>query len=76
MKGTHPAPRDSDAKLGKRPIMVDAWSPEEKLDPESLVHFAKVYSVEHNVKVKPIGRISKESMKDFERNWKKVFLGR
>lgn len=39
--------------------MVDAWNPEEKLQSESVVHFAKLYSVEHNLKVKLIGRISK-----------------
>ena len=47
--------------LNKRALQVIPDSPEIKLDPSSLINFGKIYTVEHNIKVKLLGRIAKES---------------
>ena len=49
----------------KEPIAVVPECPRNKLHPLSLVNFGKVYTVEHSVKVKPVGRISDGSMPYF-----------
>ncbi|KAE9363767.1 hypothetical protein N431DRAFT_118062 [Stipitochalara longipes BDJ] len=45
--------------LTKRPIKVDINDPSEKLDPLSRLNYAKIYTIEHNVKVYFFGRVAK-----------------
>jgi hypothetical protein len=46
--------------MKKSPIRIEMTSPREKLDQLSRLNYAKVYTVEHNVKVVFIGRVAKE----------------
>lgn len=54
-------------------IRVISDSREDKLDPKSLVHYGKVYTIEHNVKVKPFGVVHDDSrrplIEQFYRVW-------
>ncbi len=56
---------EEEAKLMLQPIKILTDSPREKIYPESLLNYAKVYTIEHNVKVCPVGRVAKESQRDF-----------
>jgi hypothetical protein len=42
----------------------------EPLDPASRVNFSKCYTIEHNVKVKPIGRVTDEWMAWVKSYWR------
>jgi hypothetical protein len=44
--------------MSKRPIRIEIKDPSHKLDPHSRLNYAKVYTVEHNVKVLFIGRVA------------------
>lgn len=61
--------------MTKRPIQVTPKSPRDKLDPMSRINYAKIYTVEHNVKVCFIGQIApsseKQLMEDFDNTWNK-----
>jgi hypothetical protein len=46
--------------LTKKPIKVDPVSPSHKLDPASRLNYAKLYTVEHNVKVFFVGWVAKK----------------
>ncbi|KAH7416793.1 hypothetical protein BKA64DRAFT_277194 [Cadophora sp. MPI-SDFR-AT-0126] len=46
-------------KMTKEPIKIDIRLPSEKLDPLSRLNYAKVYTVEHNVKVNFIGEVNR-----------------
>jgi hypothetical protein len=58
---------DGEEPLARPPIriVISKSLPRERLDPVSRVHYAKTYTVEHNVKVMVIGRIAKESERTF-----------
>jgi hypothetical protein len=45
--------------MTKDPIRIEMNTPSERLDPLSRLNFAKLYTVEHNVKVSFIGRVAK-----------------
>lgn len=49
----------------KQPVKVQPKTPRDKLEPISRLNYAKIYTVEHNVKVLFIGRIAPESEKQF-----------
>src|SRR4051812_17878112 len=49
------------ARAMKQPVKVIPDRPQHKLDSASRLNYAKVYTVEHNVKVWFIGRLAKES---------------
>ena len=51
--------------MAKEPLEVVPENPSENLDYMSRLNFSKIYTVEHNVKVLPIGRISSRSMTRF-----------
>ena len=59
--------------LSLKPIKLKAKSPRHKLKPQSRINYAKIYTVEHNVKVLFIGEVSKSSrrtfMTDFDQVW-------
>lgn len=64
-----------EAKLKNYPIQVVPSNPRNKLALESRVNYAKIYTVEYNVKVMFIGRIAKDDqrkfMTDFDAAWHK-----
>jgi hypothetical protein len=59
--------------LSKRPIRIVPKTHRDKLDSESRINYAKVYTVEHNVKVWFIGEIAPELKRtlitDFDAAW-------
>ena len=63
---------ESDSSL-RGPIRVEPRTPRDKLDPASRLNYSKIYTVEHNVKVKFIGRIAsgyqQSFMVDFDAVW-------
>ncbi len=46
--------------MSKSPIRIDVISEAHKLDPLSRLNYAKLYTVEHNVKVFFIGQVAKK----------------
>jgi hypothetical protein len=52
--------------LSKHPIEVKLENPEVTIDGMSRINFAKPYTVEHNIKVKNIGRVVGESVARLE----------
>jgi len=58
----HPKER----QLMKSPLFVIVEDEAVSIDPMSRINFAKVYTVEYNVKIRRIGRICPDSMKDLE----------
>ena len=61
---------EREQRLKKQPIAVDLDAGQ-TLESASRIHFGKIYTVEHNVKVKPVGRIAKESMPYFTSHFKR-----
>lgn len=49
----------------KQPLEVVVESRDDSLHPMSRLNFGKVLKVEHDVKVKPIGRVTSRSMTRF-----------
>lgn len=64
MSNQSPGPLAAET-ITKDPIAVDPASQDQTLDPLSRVNFAKMYTVEHNVKVMSIGTVTKRSMGSF-----------
>jgi len=60
--GGKPYTSPNEPRLTKDPLAVEIISPAEKLDRMSRIDFGKIHTVEHNVKVWPIGKIARESM--------------
>lgn len=46
--------------LTKKAVKVDMFNPRDKLAEESRLNYAKVYTIEYNVKVYFIGRVQKD----------------
>lgn len=59
--------------MTKEPLEVAPASPDQKLDFMSRLNFGKVYTVEHNVKVLPVGKITERSMPRFQSYAKNEF---
>jgi hypothetical protein len=49
----------------KRPLVVEPKGPDATLDPRSRLNFGEIYTVEHDVKVAPVGMLSEESLARF-----------
>lgn len=63
---TNPACKAAEKGLmNKKPIEVNMASAEQKLDSMSRIHFGKPYTIEWNVKVMNVGKVSHESMATF-----------
>jgi hypothetical protein len=54
-------------------IRVDSDVPGQELHPASRVNFGKVYTVEHNIKVKPYGVVNQYSMGALAENFNRTF---
>ena len=65
MGNTAPALKPEEVYLEKEPIRIIGTSPRDKLLSDSRINYAKIYTVEHNVKVHFIGNIAKESLRTF-----------
>jgi hypothetical protein len=68
-KDETPTEVEGEQKLRKRPIRMDPRTPRDVLDPLSRINYAKIYTIEHNVKVNFIGTINKHSVKYFKRDF-------
>ena len=55
------------------PIKVNAKHPGEEMDRMSRINFAKVYNVEHNVKVYDFGDVHKNDRQTLKQQFKKVW---
>ena len=62
MSDTQPAKLPEESDLNKKPIAVDKSSPDQKLHLSSRLNFAKIHTVNWNVKVMNVGRVARESM--------------
>ena len=72
--GTRPPERlHGEESLGKGPIQVEPRTPRDKLEPESRINYAKIYTVEHNVKVLFVGRIAGNSERRFMTDFDATF---
>jgi hypothetical protein len=70
-KAKPPIPKEEkgESKLRKTPIRIIPQSPRDKLDPCSRLNYAKIYTVEHNVKVCFIGDVHEDSVKYLTRDY-------
>lgn len=59
-----------DGLMVKKPIAVDMFEPEQKLDRMSRVNFGKPTSVEWSVKVMHVGKVAQSSMANFMGYWR------
>jgi hypothetical protein len=65
MSGTPPRLGANEPVIPKEPLEVDPERFDEPWHPKSRLNFGEIYTVEHNVKVLPIGVISAASMPKF-----------
>ncbi|KAJ5156653.1 hypothetical protein N7492_009456 [Penicillium capsulatum] len=65
MSGGRPMTKNGEPKMAKEALEVEPARPDQKLDPMSRLNFGKVYTVEHNVKILPVGRLTEASMAKF-----------
>src|SRR6266487_2048568 len=70
MKDNPPKEKYMGRRLDKEPLKVNPDTPGAKLELSSLLNFSKIYTVEHNVKVKSIGWISEDSKPKLLAYWK------
>lgn len=56
-----PSKLSEEPELGNTPIRIEVASPRHTFDPASRLNYAKVYTVEHNVKVCFVGRVHGDS---------------
>jgi hypothetical protein len=62
MRPSEPFNNSSEPRITKEPLEVRPAAHDQKLDKMSRLNFGRVYTVEHNVKVMPVGKISDGSM--------------
>ncbi|KIX93187.1 uncharacterized protein Z520_11041 [Fonsecaea multimorphosa CBS 102226] len=74
LEGTKPESLPEEGELRKEPIEVVGASGDNKLHKASRIRFDKVFTIEHNVLVKNVGRISKDSMPYFSSYWREQAL--
>lgn len=65
MEGSQPAASPSEPATLSQALEVRPISDEHKLSPMSRLNFGKLFTVEHNVKVAHVGKITDRSMPDF-----------
>ncbi|PLN80967.1 hypothetical protein BDW42DRAFT_169689 [Aspergillus taichungensis] len=64
-QGAYPQLGPREPRMTKSPLEFEPFTPDQALDPMSRLNFGKIYTVEHNVKVRKVGRISHTSMATF-----------
>lgn len=62
--------------MTKDPICIDPADPGQRFSQLSRIDFGKVYTVEHNLKVKDIGKVAAKSMDHFRRYFGELIGGR
>ncbi|KAF9887905.1 hypothetical protein FE257_009427 [Aspergillus nanangensis] len=65
MEGNRPVQGTQEPPLTKEPLEVRPISPDQKLNHMSRLNFGKLYTVEHNVKVREVGKITERSLAKF-----------
>jgi uncharacterized pyridoxal phosphate-containing UPF0001 family protein len=60
--------------LSKKAIRIISWSAREQLDKLSRLNYAKIYTVEYNVKVHFIGQVHEKSIKYLVRDYNAMHL--
>ncbi|KAL4933293.1 uncharacterized protein BDV17DRAFT_251537 [Aspergillus undulatus] len=65
MRGASPIASEDERPMVKEPLEISPDRQGERLDPMSRLNFGKIYTVEHNVKVLPIGKVATRSMARF-----------
>ncbi|KIX04530.1 uncharacterized protein Z518_05400 [Rhinocladiella mackenziei CBS 650.93] len=70
MEGTNPQPIAGEPRMTKTPIIVDNTTKDKKLEPSSRIRFDKVFTIEHNVKTRNVGKISRKSLPYFWTYWR------
>lgn len=68
-KKKRPTEVEGEVKLLKKPIGIRPETPRDQLNLHSRLNYAKIYTVEHNLKVCFIGSIHKDSVKYFKRDY-------
>ncbi|RJE24960.1 hypothetical protein PHISCL_02724 [Aspergillus sclerotialis] len=61
MRGSEPTTRSNESKTTKEPLEVKPATHDQKLDKMSRLNFGKVYTVEYNIPVMPVGVLSSRS---------------
>ncbi|KAI1620406.1 hypothetical protein EDD37DRAFT_179438 [Exophiala viscosa] len=69
IEGTGAEMLEGEPKMIKRPIVVENAGEDKRLDRASRIRFDKVFTIEHNVRVKNVGKITQGSMPYFRRYW-------
>ena len=69
MKGEAPFRADDEFDITKEAIEVNPATLDQKLDRMSRLNFGKVHTVEHNVRVKPVGQVARSSLDYFRTYW-------
>ena len=64
-KPMDPGPR----RMPKEPLEVIPCDPTQKLDPESLINFSKLHTVEYYQKVMEVGKVSERCMTRLQVYW-------
>ena len=62
IRGNYPEISRDEWGMTKMPLEVVPILPTDRLDKKSRLNFGKVHTVEHNLRVRPIGRFSQESL--------------
>jgi hypothetical protein len=71
----HPRRTYGEPEMTKKPIEVDLSEDADNLSSASRINFAKVTTVEHNVRAMAVALISKDSMANFTAYWRQHLLG-
>ena len=67
-------PQRGETGMLPNPIRVDTNRREDKLDSMSRLNFGKIYTVEHNLKVKDFGVVNPKSIKDLLYQFGEVWM--
>ncbi|KAL4955220.1 hypothetical protein BDW69DRAFT_124387 [Aspergillus filifer] len=65
LEDRNPFRADGEPRMIKEPLALRPDRPDEGLDRMSRINFGKIHTVEHNVRVRPLGRIADSSMARF-----------
>jgi hypothetical protein len=63
-----PTQLNEERGITKEPLAI-VLAPGQKLDPLSRVNFGKVYTIEHNIKVSEVGKVSAASLPKLKAYW-------
>jgi hypothetical protein len=70
MSDTRPSRLPAETDMNKKPIAVDKASHDQRLDAMSRINYARVHTVNWNVKVMNVGKVTRESMPSLITYWK------